>query len=78
VDTPGRGEVAPKYASLGITHFVLSDTPYLREIKRQGDQLLTLTRRQACQPHWDWSRWRLLRWGARGVGAAADVEKALA
>ena len=31
-----------KYASLGITHFVLSDTPYLREIKRQGDQLLPL------------------------------------
>ena len=34
-----------KYASLGITHFVLSDTPYLREIKRQGDQLLPLLRR---------------------------------
>jgi alkanesulfonate monooxygenase len=33
-----------KYASLGITHFVLSDTPYLREIKRQGDQLLPLLR----------------------------------
>ena len=31
-----------KYASLGITHFVLSDTPYLREIKRQGEQLLPL------------------------------------
>ena len=30
--------------SLGITHFVLSDTPYLREIKRQGDQLLPLLR----------------------------------
>ena len=33
-----------KYAGLGITHFVLSDTPYLREIKRQGDQLLPLLR----------------------------------
>jgi alkanesulfonate monooxygenase len=33
-----------KYASLGITHFVLSDTPYLRELKRQGDQLLPLLR----------------------------------
>ncbi len=33
-----------KYASLGITHFVLSDTPYQREIKRQGDQLLPLLR----------------------------------
>jgi alkanesulfonate monooxygenase len=33
-----------KYASLGITHFILSDTPYLHEIKRQGDQLLPLIR----------------------------------
>jgi alkanesulfonate monooxygenase len=33
-----------KYADLGITHFVLSDTPYLREIERQGDQLLPLLR----------------------------------
>jgi alkanesulfonate monooxygenase len=33
-----------KYASLGITHFVLSDTPYLREIKRQGEGLLPLLR----------------------------------
>jgi alkanesulfonate monooxygenase len=33
-----------KYADLGITHFVLSDTPYLREIQRQGDQLLPLLR----------------------------------
>jgi alkanesulfonate monooxygenase len=33
-----------KYAALGITHFVLSDTPYLREIERQGDQLLPLLR----------------------------------
>jgi alkanesulfonate monooxygenase len=33
-----------KYASLGITHFVLSDTPYLREIKRQGEELLPLLR----------------------------------
>jgi alkanesulfonate monooxygenase len=33
-----------KYQSLGITHFVLSDTPYLPEIKRQGDQLLPLLR----------------------------------
>lgn len=34
-----------KYEALGITHFVLSDTPYLEEIKRQGDQLLPLLRR---------------------------------
>ena len=33
-----------KYEALGITHFVLSDTPYLPEIKRQGDQLLPLLR----------------------------------
>ncbi len=33
-----------KYQALGITHFVLSDTPYLNEIKRQGDQLLPLMR----------------------------------
>ncbi|MGR6919768.1 LLM class flavin-dependent oxidoreductase [[Actinomadura] parvosata] len=33
-----------KYQALGITHFVLSDTPYLPEIKRQGDLLLPLLR----------------------------------
>ncbi len=33
-----------KYQELGITHFVLSDTPYLPEIKRQGTQLLPLLR----------------------------------
>ncbi len=31
-----------KYRALGIDHFVLSDTPYLREIKRQGRELLPL------------------------------------
>ncbi|WP_214105786.1 LLM class flavin-dependent oxidoreductase [Acrocarpospora catenulata] len=31
-----------RYADLGITHFVLSDTPYLPEIERQGTQLLPL------------------------------------
>lgn len=31
-----------RYAELGITHLVLSDTPYLREIERQGTQLLPL------------------------------------
>jgi len=29
-----------KYAELGITHFILSDTPYLRECARIGDELL--------------------------------------
>ncbi|MBB4683941.1 LLM class flavin-dependent oxidoreductase [Amycolatopsis jiangsuensis] len=41
------GEVAKslrKYQELGVTHFVLSDTPYLPEIRRQGDQLLPLLR----------------------------------
>jgi alkanesulfonate monooxygenase len=33
-----------KYQDLGITHFVLSDTPYPREIRRKGDQLLPLLR----------------------------------
>jgi len=31
-----------KYQDLGVSHFVISDTPYLREIKRQGQQLLPL------------------------------------
>lgn len=31
-----------KYQALGITQFVLSDTPYLQEIERQGRQLLPL------------------------------------
>lgn len=39
-----------KYGELGITHFVLSDTPYLREIKRQGSQLLPLLRDRATNP----------------------------
>jgi len=33
-----------KYRDLGISQFVLSDTPYLPEIRRQGDQLLPLLR----------------------------------
>jgi len=33
-----------RYCDLGITHFVLSDTPYLAEIRRQGEQLLPLLR----------------------------------
>lgn len=39
-----------KYEALGITHFVLSDTPYLAEIKRQGDQLLPLLRGTTSAP----------------------------
>lgn len=33
-----------KYRDLGVTTFVLSDTPYLAEIGRQGEQLLPLLR----------------------------------
>ena len=33
-----------KYQDAGISHFVLSDTPYLAEIQRQGDTLLPLLR----------------------------------
>jgi alkanesulfonate monooxygenase len=31
-----------KYADLGVTHFVLSDTPYKSEVTRIGDQVLPL------------------------------------
>ncbi|MET0453706.1 MAG: LLM class flavin-dependent oxidoreductase [Mycobacterium sp.] len=33
-----------RYAALGVTHFVLSDTPYRSEVERIGDQLLPLLR----------------------------------
>ena len=33
-----------RYADLGVSHFVLSDTPYEREIVRIGDSLLPLLR----------------------------------
>ncbi|MGI4954065.1 MAG: LLM class flavin-dependent oxidoreductase [Janthinobacterium lividum] len=33
-----------KYRELGVSQFILSDTPYLPELKRQGDQLLPLLR----------------------------------
>ncbi|MGV9796905.1 LLM class flavin-dependent oxidoreductase [Mycobacterium sp. NPDC003449] len=36
-----------RYAELGITHFVLSDTPYKTEVGRVGDQLLPLLRQPA-------------------------------
>jgi alkanesulfonate monooxygenase len=37
-----------KYADLGITHFVLSDTPYKQEAVRVGDQLLSRLRAPAA------------------------------
>lgn len=33
-------EALRNYGKLGITHFVLSDTPYKQEVIRIGDQLL--------------------------------------
>ncbi|MBO3096231.1 LLM class flavin-dependent oxidoreductase [Cellulomonas dongxiuzhuiae] len=36
-----------RYRDLGVTHFVLSDTPYLHETARVGDQLLGLLREPA-------------------------------
>jgi alkanesulfonate monooxygenase len=33
-----------KYQELGVSHFVLSDTPYRTEIARVGDNLLPLLR----------------------------------
>lgn len=47
------GEVAEalrKYASLGITHFILSDTPYKSEAARIGDGLLPRVREAARVP----------------------------
>ena len=39
-----------KYADLGVTHFVLSDTPYKQEIVRVGDALLPLLRERELAP----------------------------
>ncbi|MFJ8862215.1 LLM class flavin-dependent oxidoreductase [Streptomyces sp. NPDC102451] len=45
VGSPGDVATAlENYRKLGITHFVLSDTPYKQEIGRVGDQLLPLLR----------------------------------
>ncbi|RRQ27191.1 LLM class flavin-dependent oxidoreductase [Rhodococcus sp. Eu-32] len=37
-------ESLERYAALGVTHFVLSDTPYAREVVRIGEELLPLLR----------------------------------
>ncbi|MFC7618905.1 LLM class flavin-dependent oxidoreductase [Microlunatus sp. GCM10028923] len=37
-----------RYAELGVTHFILSDTPYLEEVARIGDQLLPLLKTPAA------------------------------
>ncbi|SDS04235.1 LLM class flavin-dependent oxidoreductase [Microlunatus soli] len=39
-----------KYADLGVSHFVLSDTPYLDEVARIGDQLLPRLRSLLAAP----------------------------
>ena len=42
---PAEARVAaPGFADLGVSHFVLSDTPYEQEIVRVGDSLLPLLR----------------------------------
>ncbi|OBB10464.1 alkanesulfonate monooxygenase [Mycolicibacterium setense] len=38
------GAALQRYADLGVTHFVLSDTPYQTEVARVGDHLLPLLR----------------------------------
>jgi alkanesulfonate monooxygenase len=40
-----------RYQELGVTHFVLSDTPYKQEIARVGDQLLSRLRGHSSKPH---------------------------
>lgn len=40
------GAALQRYADLGISHFVLSDTPYKSEVGRVGDHLLPLLRRR--------------------------------
>ena len=42
-----RAAALRRYADLGITHFVLSDTPYQQEVARIGDRLLGLLRQSA-------------------------------
>ncbi|WP_052423758.1 LLM class flavin-dependent oxidoreductase [Nonomuraea candida] len=43
-----------RYEALGITHFILSDTPYLTELRRQGEHLLPLLRgRTPAREHGD-------------------------
>ncbi|TQS44037.1 LLM class flavin-dependent oxidoreductase [Cryptosporangium phraense] len=37
-----------RYQDLGIRHFILSDTPYRREVRRQGRNLLPLLRRSSA------------------------------
>lgn len=39
---PRRSRALRKYRDIGITKFILSDTPYLREIERQDRTLLPL------------------------------------
>ncbi|MFI9522162.1 LLM class flavin-dependent oxidoreductase [Streptomyces narbonensis] len=39
-----------RYRELGVTHFVLSDTPYRQEIARVGDALLPLLTEPAASP----------------------------
>ena len=44
-------EALRRYRALGVTHFVLSDTPYKQEIARVGDRLLPLLKASEPAPH---------------------------
>ena len=55
-------EALHNYRKLGITHFVLSDTPYKQEISRVGDELLPKLRAPVGAGH------DVLRGGATSVG----------
>ena len=44
-------EALERYRALGVTHFVLSDTPYKQEIARVGDQLLPLLKEPEPAPY---------------------------
>ena len=46
-------EALRRYRALGVTHFVLSDTPYKQEITRIGDQLLPLLKESEPSEPWD-------------------------
>jgi alkanesulfonate monooxygenase len=44
-------EALGRYRALGVTHFVLSDTPYKQEAARVGDRLLPLLKESEPAPH---------------------------
>lgn len=79
VGSPGDVATALEgYRKLGITHFILSDTPYQQEISRIGDQVLPLLRagsrpREGAYGHRDSRRSGT---PGKGSGTAASPRKA--